>query len=194
MNQPRQVPWTSLRELEQVYLAIYTSKDHEFVIHRLAAWKYSGSLPQALDATLALLVAMKTDLNSVPNQEFNSSPRVSGSGFAARQGYALAIIRFVNGIVDPLQVGVFARSIAAIATQVEMPLSLVELRHACTHEELPSLEALRDGAKLVFYFLPLFEISFHIYPSKHPYSFFFFLSLSTIRLSLGWNRNIFDLH
>jgi ribosomal biogenesis protein LAS1 len=64
-----------------------------------------------------------------------------------RQSYANAIIRMVNGLVDPLQIGAYARSIASIAIQLGLPLWLVELRHAATHEDLPSLELLRDAAR-----------------------------------------------
>jgi ribosomal biogenesis protein LAS1 len=64
-----------------------------------------------------------------------------------RQSYATAIIRMVNGLVDPLQIGAYARSIASIAIQLGLPLWLVELRHAATHEDLPSLELLRDAAR-----------------------------------------------
>lgn len=66
-----------------------------------------------------------------------------------RQSYASAITRLVNGLVDPLQFGVYARSIASIASQLGLPLWLVELRHAATHEDLPSLELLREGARQV---------------------------------------------
>ena len=55
----------------------------------------------------------------------------------------------VNGLVDPLQVGAYARSIASIASQLGLPLWLVELRHAATHEDLPSLELLREAAREV---------------------------------------------
>ena len=48
-----------------------------------------------------------------------------------------------------LQVGAYARSIAAIAAQLGLPAWLVELRHAATHEDLPSLELLRDAAREV---------------------------------------------
>jgi ribosomal biogenesis protein LAS1 len=57
----------------------------------------------------------------------------------------------VNGVVDPLQVGLFARSIASVAAQVELPLWLVELRHAGTHEDLPSVDILRRGTVVVCY-------------------------------------------
>ncbi|KIM28856.1 hypothetical protein M408DRAFT_23504 [Serendipita vermifera MAFF 305830] len=150
MSLPRRVPWASLSQLEQVYNAIYTTEDWEFSIKRLAAWKFAVGLPHALDAALSLLVASETDRNYV-----NSTAKL-----AARHAYGLAVVRFVNGLVDPLQVGVYARSISSIAVQIGLPLGLVEMRHACTHEELPSLETLREGIKTALswleqnYFLP----------------------------------------
>lgn len=59
----------------------------------------------------------------------------------------MALIRFVNGLVDPAQMGPFARSIAGIAAQIGLPLWFVELRHAATHEDLPGLDVLRDAAR-----------------------------------------------
>jgi len=59
----------------------------------------------------------------------------------------------VNGLVDPLQAGAYARSIASIAAQLGLPSWLVELRHAATHEDLPSLEMLREAAREVSYFI-----------------------------------------
>ncbi|PVG00284.1 Las1-domain-containing protein [Serendipita vermifera] len=135
MNLPRRVPWASLGQLEQVYNAIYNTKDWSFAIKRLSAWKYASGLPHSLDATLSFLVASEADQN---RQVYK---------LQVCQGYALAIIRFVNGLVDPLQTGMYARSIASIASQIGLPLAFVELRHACTHEEMPSLETLREGCQ-----------------------------------------------
>ncbi|KAG8808567.1 rRNA-processing protein las1 [Serendipita sp. 401] len=137
MSLPRRVPWVSLSQLEQVYSAIYVTKDWDFAIRRLSTWRYSTGLPHALDAALSLLVASRNEVNE------------HVCNLSIRQGYALAIIRFVNGLVDPLQTSKYARSIAMISSQIGLPLSLVELRHAATHEDLPSVEALREGAKLV---------------------------------------------
>ncbi|KAG8874223.1 rRNA-processing protein las1 [Serendipita sp. 405] len=136
MSLPRRVPWVSLSQLEQVYSAIYVTKDWDFAIRRLSTWRYSTGLPHALDAALSLLVASRNEVNE------------HVCNLSIRQGYALAIIRFVNGLVDPLQTSKYARSIAMISSQIGLPLSLVELRHAATHEDLPSVEALREGAKL----------------------------------------------
>ncbi|THV06102.1 Las1-domain-containing protein [Dendrothele bispora CBS 962.96] len=141
MRLPRRVPWASLAELDQVCAAIFTDEnDLEskiFAINRLSAWRAITSLPHALESTLALLVVIVQDSQSPRNLPFLS----------LRQSYASAIIRLVNGLVDPLQFGVYARSIASIASQLGLPSWLVELRHAATHEDLPSLELLREGAR-----------------------------------------------
>jgi hypothetical protein len=137
MRLPQRVPWTSLSQLEQLCGYIYNDEDWERAINRLSGWKFAGSLPFALEATLSLLVAIQVDVEQPT------------SSLSRRNTYALAIVRFINGLVDPLQSGPHARSIAAIATQIGIPLSLVELRHAATHEELPSLVALRQAARKV---------------------------------------------
>ncbi|BGP03646.1 rRNA-processing protein las1 [Rhodotorula toruloides] len=59
----------------------------------------------------------------------------------------MAMVRFVNSLVDPLQTTYFARSIASLAQQIQLPLWFVELRHQATHEDLPSLGVLRDAAR-----------------------------------------------
>jgi hypothetical protein len=97
-------------------------------------------LPHALESLLSILVAIRQDSAS----DFGLS-----SSLSLRQSYATALIRLVNGLVDPLQSGTYARSILSIAAQIGLPAWLVELRHAATHEDLPSLELLRDGAKEV---------------------------------------------
>lgn len=60
--------------------------------------------------------------------------------------YAMAIIRLVNGLVDRQQKGKFARSIQSIARMLGLPSWFVDLRHESTHERLPSLTVLKEGA------------------------------------------------
>ena len=111
--------------------------DGSFIFCQLTAWKAITSLPHAVDSTLSILAVIVQDDCS------------NTSGLVLRQSYSAAIIRMVNGLVDPLQFGVYARSIAAIAAQLGLPAWLVELRHAATHEDLPSLEVLRRAAQQV---------------------------------------------
>jgi len=147
------VPWASIGELEQVCSWIFADESDtegkKLAVNRLSAWKAITSLPHALESSLALLTAILQD-----------NTQSSSSGLFIRQSYATAIVRLVNGLVDPLQQGTYARSIASIAAQLGFPSWLVELRHAATHEDLPCLELLRDGAResmswlLHNYFLP----------------------------------------
>jgi hypothetical protein len=106
---------------------------------QLSAWGTITTLPHALESIHGLLVAILQD-----------NPRYTlFSSLQLRQSYATAIIRLVNGLVDPLQLGAYARSIASIAAQLGLPGWLVELRHAATHENLPSLGLLREAAREV---------------------------------------------
>ncbi|KAH8086651.1 Las1-domain-containing protein [Cristinia sonorae] len=154
MRLPRRVPWASLSELDEVCSWIYTDESDidakVLAVNRLSAWKSITSLPHALEATLSILTAILQDASSQNSTTFLS----------LRQSYATAIIRLVNGLVDSLQVGAYARSIASIASQLGLPAWFVELRHSATHEDLPSLEVLRTATRdamrwlLDNYFLP----------------------------------------
>ncbi|EIW64980.1 Las1-domain-containing protein [Trametes versicolor FP-101664 SS1] len=157
MRLPRRVPWQDLGELEQVCGWIYADESDfdakQRAVNRLAAWKVAVPLPHALESAHAILSTILQDGSSA------NAPS-SSSYLSLRMSYAAAIIRLVNGLVDPLQLGAYARSIASIAQQLGLPAWFVELRHAATHEDLPSLEVLRDAAResmtwlLHNYFLP----------------------------------------
>ncbi|KAH9060829.1 Las1-domain-containing protein [Lactarius vividus] len=161
MRLPRRVPWATLAQLEQVYSWVYSQdacdSSRDSAIERLSAWKFMMPLPHALESLLSILVAIRQE---------STYDAGASSSLSLRQSYATAIIRLVNGLVDPLQLGTYARSISSIAAQIGLPAWLVELRHAATHEDLPSLELLRDGAKecltwlLHNYFRPTLDPTF----------------------------------
>ncbi|KAJ6574735.1 Las1-like-domain-containing protein [Mycena capillaripes] len=168
MRLPRRVPWTSISELDQLCSWIFTDEsDLESktkAINRLSAWRAITPLPHALESTLALLTALIQDASVIQPLSYLS----------LRHSYAAAVIRLVNGLVDPLQLGAYARSIASIANQLGLPPWLVELRHAATHEDLPSLELLRQAAResmawlLHNYFLPTINPSTVAPPQSAP--------------------------
>lgn len=108
----------------------------------------------------------------------------------------MAIVRLINGMVDPLQTGTpditadchislvaafshlgpYARPIAHLAATLHIPPSLISLRHRATHEDLPPLPLLRSSvlqciAYLHTYsFLPLLAESstqpIHVTPDR----------------------------
>lgn len=155
MRLPRRVPWANINELDQLCSWVFMDESDleakRFAINRLSAWRAVTALPHALESTLSILTARLID---------TSAMQQNISSLSLRQNYAAAIIRMVNGLVDPLQAGAYARSIASIAAQLGLPSWLVELRHAATHEDLPSLEMLREASRealtwlLHNYFLP----------------------------------------
>ena len=58
---------------------------------------------------------------------------------------AMAIVRFINGITDQFQTGIYAQAIQNIAEKIEIPDWLVDIRHEATHGQLPSFEVLQSG-------------------------------------------------
>jgi len=58
----------------------------------------------------------------------------------------MALVRMVNGIADSSQKGKVAASVASLASSAGLPRILVDLRHESTHNELPSISALRLAA------------------------------------------------
>lgn len=67
--------------------------------------------------------------------------------FLLRCAYAMALVRFVNGMLDPFQQGAHAVALLTIAKSIGLSLSFVDLRHSATHGPLPSLELLRALAE-----------------------------------------------
>ncbi|KAG8939226.1 rRNA-processing protein las1, partial [Tulasnella sp. 408] len=137
-----------------VYSESSTLESKRKAANRLAAWKFNTAIPHALEITLSLLTVILEDeeiaANSDPSPSSSKTTFTafgSRSSLALRQAYALAIVRLVNSLVDPLQQGVFARPIAAIAAQIGLPAWFVELRHQATHEDLPSLLVLQEAAR-----------------------------------------------
>jgi hypothetical protein len=57
--------------------------------------------------------------------------------------------RLVNGLADNLQKSVYAQSIVRLVKQINLPRYFVDLRHAGTHETLPSLAVLRKACDQV---------------------------------------------
>jgi len=155
-KQPRIVPWTSIQEWEQVYHNLYSgywSNNYNVIekgIKRIKAWKSKGKVPQAIESTATFMEiyvrdCISTNLSYYPNDDLKYFIPISENEL--RLLYTMAFIRFVNGIVDPLQKGAYAVSISNLAEQLGLPQWFVDLRHEGTHDQLPSLKVLRNGCK-----------------------------------------------
>lgn len=119
-------------EFERLKRLFYGSyEDQQRALALAKAYQVRGHLPASIHLT-ALVVAARH--NDVPQNDL----------YAIRQTYAMAIIRLVNEILDSAQIGRVAAPLHALARDLKLPSSFVELRHAATHEEMPTIYLLRD--------------------------------------------------
>jgi ribosomal biogenesis protein LAS1 len=158
----RLAPWTSTREWRRVADALARTDDdsagipgdnnvernaaaseESVALRTVDAWRARGRVPLAVDVTASLVDAMRRDDGSVASSSVSSS-----DGRGTRLEYAMTLVRLVNGAVDPTQKGRYAAPIATLASKIHLPQELVDLRHEATHDALPSLRALRRGARL----------------------------------------------
>lgn len=76
-----------------------------------------------------------------------------------RLALGMAIIRFINGMTDFLQprdVSQQTQTVAANAARLRLPPLLVEIRHHASHNQLPPLPTLEEGARQALYWLDVF--------------------------------------
>ncbi|EPY52511.1 Las1-like protein [Schizosaccharomyces cryophilus OY26] len=130
------VPWRSKEDFLFLMSCFYNEELEEIPdpsalyrgIEIVHSWSTRGRIPHSIEATAQLALSL---LNNDPSQKLSLS---------------LAISRFVSGLLDPIQQSQYAVPMAILAKSIDLPTSFVEIRHAITHEELPSLPVLRQTA------------------------------------------------
>ena len=133
-------PWYSLKEWQYVRNLLFSFDGVHSMqrgIDLVNLWKTrvrQGALSVPIELTTGLLSAY-----------IQVTEPADVSEESIRHAAAMAIVRFVNGITDQLQTGLYAQSVQIIADKLEIPDWLVDLRHEATHARLPSLEFLKTG-------------------------------------------------
>eukprot|EP00124_Ichthyophonus_hoferi_P001625 Ihof_evm2s90 gene=Ihof_evmTU2s90 len=137
----RLFPWVNPEEWKQVFDWLFHEEKEmrKKGIQRVSAWKARGKVPVAVDSTATLVDVMIQDCMLTGNESQSNDSYDN----ILRLTYTMALIRFVNGIVDSLQKGTYARSVQSLANQLNLPSWLVDLRHDGTHSSLPSLSVCR---------------------------------------------------
>lgn len=151
------VPWYNRHEWERTYQNLFSSsaEDQSAGLGSVAAWRsrlYSH-LPRAIEATAALVRAQLSD--SCLQSGTSDAGRLSPEELSSL--YALAIVRFVGDIVEPVR-GVKNISAKEAAFQLGIPDWILELRHASAHGSVcgaASLGVLRSAASLLLQWLRL---------------------------------------
>ena len=134
---PRAVPWSCPEEWVQVRELLYSPDtcQRQLGVNRVKCWAARGRVPHAAETTSILVeLGLQQELETSTCSSREMSYLLS-----------MALIRFVNGIVDSGQKGTIASSALTIAEQVGLPSWFVELRHSATHDQIPLLQMLRNA-------------------------------------------------
>lgn len=135
----RITPWKDQAEWLHVKSCFYPNEPSSVEevrlrsISRVNAWSVRGRVPHAVVSTSMLTTALLRDQASVLTY------------LESRMMLAMALTRFVNGLLDPAQQAAYAISMSALAKTIALPESFVEIRHSATHDSLPSLPILRTA-------------------------------------------------
>ncbi|OBA22883.1 Las1-domain-containing protein [Metschnikowia bicuspidata var. bicuspidata NRRL YB-4993] len=141
-----------LRVRELFYEDFNDSVSLKAAIDTVLYWQSRGKVPHAVNTTAWLVSAVLNDaILTERSKELrirtergmsDALPR-NAEEYVLRNAYSMALVRFVNGILDPYQQGTYAVALLTLAKEIELPYFFVEVRHWATHEQLPSLEILR---------------------------------------------------
>ena len=132
-------------------------------------WRTRGRVPVAVDAHAQIVELQLMDEELMMKKKKmmmmmkKNNPRDDGDGedkkketttsnhqqseSTLRLSYAMTLTRLVNGICDQSQKGKFAVSVQTLATQLDVPRTLVDIRHDSTHNQLPSIQRLRKASE-----------------------------------------------
>ncbi|GKU01746.1 unnamed protein product [Fusarium langsethiae] len=116
------------------------ARQHQAVA-RVSMWMQRGNCPHLIESTALLMAAMLSD------REAATRENAASSAYAIRAAYSAAFSRFVTGLLDSHQDKQHKQSMYSVADTIGLPATFVELRHQCTHEQLPSLAKLRTAAR-----------------------------------------------
>ena len=115
------------------------SRDNRYrAIQKVKALSSRGKLPHAIESTSLLTSIILTDPSEGGSNNDSNVLQLS---------YTMALIRFVNGLLDPFQQSNFAIPLHQLAKNLNLPSFFVELRHMGTHESLPNLNILRIASR-----------------------------------------------
>lgn len=192
MRPPKRSPFLHARhtELLEVYRHLYpdspllpsnaSSRAHRHTALSLVQlWINRSACPFAVETTALLVQSVILDehMQQIAAQS-HAPPATSslhyaleqmggGAELGVRLNYSLALMRFVNSVVDSHQTGGFAQSIAAIAARIGLPQWFVEIRHATTHEELPSISVCRHAARAALAWLHTHFWAPQLFDTRH---------------------------
>ncbi|KAK1431454.1 hypothetical protein QVD17_07913 [Tagetes erecta] len=134
------VPWISWDEWSFVRESLFSSSvsSIDFALQRISTWRSRGCVPVIIEVTASIVETQQKD------PYFRDG--LSGSDLLAENMltmlYCMTIMRLVNGIVEKTR-NKNEVSIGEAADAIGIPRMLIDIRHECSHRDLPSLRLVR---------------------------------------------------
>lgn len=124
------VPWRNWDEWKDTYRMLYSNniKEIQWGCNRVFAWGAKQLLPVAIEVTASLLKRLHS-----PERDPES--------------LSMAIIRFINGVVEPFKNTNLSVPISTIGASYGVPEFVITIRHSATHGKMPTFEFAALGAK-----------------------------------------------
>ncbi|KAM0037789.1 hypothetical protein Hdeb2414_s0013g00407361 [Helianthus debilis subsp. tardiflorus] len=131
------VPWISWDDWNFVRESLFSSSP-DSALQRISAWRSRGCLPVIIEVTASIVETQQKD------PFFRDA--ISGTHLLAENVltmlYCMTIMRLVNGIVEKTRKKNEV-SIGEAADVIGIPRMLIDIRHECSHRDLPSLRLVR---------------------------------------------------
>lgn len=141
-SEPRITAWREVKEiiaLRELLFPVETDPElHKKQIegtNKIKIYESKQKLPQLMIISKQLILL---------KHELIRYKQTGEGGDFLRLSISMTLIKFVNGLLDPLQLQ-FIVPLTVLAQRIGLPNWLVELRHDSTHKELKSLEMLEIG-------------------------------------------------
>ncbi|XP_031401967.1 uncharacterized protein LOC116211645 [Punica granatum] len=157
----RTVPWLSWDEWDHVRFSLFSSSPDaiEAALIRISTWRSRGCIPPLIEVTADFVVGQQMDPFFRKDQD-QAAP--SGLDQILANLYSMAVMRLVNAVVEKTRKK-RETSIAEAAEEYDIPRMLIDVRHDCSHRELPALPLLREASLQALDWLK----SYYWDPQKH---------------------------
>lgn len=134
------VPWISWDDWNFVSDSLFSSSPPSIssALHRISAWRSRGCVPVVIEVTASIIEIQQKD----PFFRDDLTDKVLQSEEMLAMLYCMAIMRLVNGVVEKTRKKTEV-SIAEAADAIDLPRMLIDIRHECSHRDLPSLRLVR---------------------------------------------------
>ncbi|KAL8136085.1 hypothetical protein AgCh_010619 [Apium graveolens] len=134
------VPWISWDDWRFVRDGLFSSSPTSVAssLRRVCAWRSRGCIPVVVEVTASIIEIQQKD----PFFRDDASENLLHSEEMLAMLYSMAIMRLVNGVVEKTRKKTEV-SIGEAADELGIPRMLIDVRHECSHRDLPSLRLVR---------------------------------------------------